>query len=367
MNILERLSRKGDKITFYYDYGRKKGQRPSTGIFIYTNPKSREEKIHNKQARALIDVKRSEKTIEQQAIGSAYIPPHKFKANFLDYYDEYVERNKRDGNRHLSNSFTQFKQFLTKDFISPIEVTENLCKEFRRYLMDKYTGETPSGYFTRFKWVLDAATSDGYYVKSPSEDVAAKSNPSTKLKEHLEVEEYLLLLITPCLNQEVQEAFILSCYTGLRWCDVKTLSWDQIKGATLVTRIIQAKTGQPVTLTLHPIARAILEKRKKMLGSQDTGNSLVFRLPSADGANKILLQWVSAAGINKHITWSCARLSFSILLQDKLVDDATVAYLLGHTTTDQVKKTYKRHRPKDQTVTIDNLPCPELLPYFLQL
>ena len=42
-----------------------------------------------------------------------------------------------------------------------------------------------------------------------------------------------------------------------------------------------------------------------------------------------------------------ARLSFSILLQDKNVDDATVAYLMGYTTTDQVRKTYKRHRPKD--------------------
>ncbi|MEC5143007.1 phage integrase SAM-like domain-containing protein [Chitinophaga sp. 212800010-3] len=151
MNILERLSKKGDKITFYYDYGRKKGPRPSTGIYIYTHPKSREERIHNKQARALIDVKKSEKTIEQQSIGSAYIPPHKFKPNFLDYYEDYVERNKRDGNRHLSNSFTQFKQFLKKDFISPIEVRENLCKEFRRYLLDKYTGETPGDYYTRFK------------------------------------------------------------------------------------------------------------------------------------------------------------------------------------------------------------------------
>jgi hypothetical protein len=36
MNIIKRPNRKGDKITFYYDYGRGKGQRPSTGIFIYT-------------------------------------------------------------------------------------------------------------------------------------------------------------------------------------------------------------------------------------------------------------------------------------------------------------------------------------------
>jgi hypothetical protein len=63
----------------------------------------------------------------------------------------------------------------------------------------------------------------------------------------------------------------------------------------------------------------------------------VFALPSANGANGVLGEWVRKAGIAKHITWSCARLSFSILLQDKNVDDATVAYLMGHTTTKQVK------------------------------
>jgi len=84
----------------------------------------------------------------------------------------------------------------------------------------------------------------------------------------------------------------------------------------------------------------------------------VFSLPSADGANKILEQWMKSSGICKHITWSCARLSFSILLQDKNVDDATVAYLMGHTTTEQVRKTYKRHRPKDQEQSIGHLPTP---------
>ena len=60
-------------------------------------------------------------------------------------------------------------------------------------------------------------------------------------------------------------------------------------------------------------------------------------------------------------------LSFSILLQDKNVDDATVAYLMGHTTTEQVRKTYKRHWPKDQMETIKQLPTPEQMPYYLKI
>jgi len=56
MNIGERLNRKGDKITFYYDYRRAPGQRPSTGVFICAHPKNQVEKNHNKQVLALLEV-----------------------------------------------------------------------------------------------------------------------------------------------------------------------------------------------------------------------------------------------------------------------------------------------------------------------
>lgn len=369
MNFLKVPNKKGDKTIFYHDFGRGPGQRPSTGIFIYNKPKNQVEKNHNKEALALIELKKSQLIIERQAVGTGFIPAHKIKANFIDYFEEYVKLNKRTGNRHLENSLTQFKAFVDCDFISPVDITENFCKRFRQYLLDKYTGETPANYYARFKWALNAATRDGYYRINPTEQIASKSNPSTILKEVLEVEEYIELLTTPCLNLEVKMAFILSCYTGLRWVDVKKLKWTDIRGNTLVTRIIQKKTGQPVTLTLHPIAKAILDRKKREIteAGMNTEDCLVFRLPSQDGCNKVLKQWIGKTKINKHITWSCARLSFSILLQDALVDDATVAYLLGHTTTDQVRKNYKRHRPKDQRSTISNLPSPELMPYFLNL
>ena len=362
MKFIKRPNTTGDKLIFYYDLGREPGQRPSTGIFIYTHPKNQLQKNHNKESLALLETKKSQAILEQQSIGTAYIPNHKFKSNFLDYYASYVKENQRKGNRHLASSLKQFQLFVGRNFVAPLEITEHFCKRFRQYLLDKFSGETPSDYFSRFKWVVKAATSDGYFQRNPIEQVAAKSNPSKKLKEHLEAEEYLMLLHTPCLHEEVKAAFLFSCYTGLRWVDVHQLKWSDIKGEVLTTRIIQAKTGRPVTLTLHPIASSILQKQCAKMPKSDS----VFLLPTADGANKILMQWVQAAGIAKHITWSCARLSFSILLQDQNIDDATVAYLMGHTTTDQVRKTYKRHRPKNQMETIKHLPSPEQLPQFLK-
>ena len=117
MNILQRPNRKGDKIFFHFDLGRGKGQRPSTGVFIYTHPKNQIEKRHNKQARALLDVKKSETTIDDQATGSGFIPMHKFKSNFFSYYAEYVEQNKCEDNHHLEGSLTHFNGLAKSAYI----------------------------------------------------------------------------------------------------------------------------------------------------------------------------------------------------------------------------------------------------------
>jgi integrase len=304
----------------------------------------------------LLETKKSQLIIERQAIGTGFIPAHKYKSNFLDYYEEFVKNNQRKGNRHLIASLIHFKAFIKKDYISPIEITENLSVRFRQYLLDNFNGDTPANYFARFKRVLKNATKEGYFRISPSEEIAAKANKNKMGKEHLEADEYIKLINTPFSNEEIKEGFIFCCYTGLRYCDARILNWTHINGNTLTTTIIQEKTGEPLKITLHKIALAILAKRKERLGDIKSGK--VFNLPSNDGCNQALQKWCAHAKIDKHITWHCARLSFSILLQDKNVDAATVALLLGHTNTKYVLQTYKRHRPKDQSNVIAQLPTP---------
>jgi integrase len=274
---------------------------------------------------------------------------------FIDFYQDFVNKSARKGKRNLATSLVHFKAFIVKKSVPPIEVTEELCQRFRNYLLDRFNGDTPMNYFSEFKRMIKAATKQGYFRNNPAEDIKAKAGKNRRLKEHLEVDEYLKLLNTPCTNQEVREAFIFCCYTGLRWADVKQFIWSDLGKDTIKTRLIQAKTGLAVIITIHPIAKAIIDNRKaRLIG--DAGNQKVFQLPTADGANKILKSWISDAKVEKKITWSVARLSFSILLQDERVDTATVALLLGHSTTKYVNDTYKRHRPKDQTAIIAKLP-----------
>lgn len=69
MKLWKWKNKKGDKIFYYYDYGRGKGQRPPTGLFIYTKPKDQMERNHNKETKVILALKEAEATLEQQITG----------------------------------------------------------------------------------------------------------------------------------------------------------------------------------------------------------------------------------------------------------------------------------------------------------
>lgn len=345
ITIAEKLSRNKQRIWYYFEWGKGAGQRRSADIFTYASPKDQIQKNHNKEALAILESKKSTMILEQQSIGSGYVVTHKLKSNFLDFYEDFVKKNSSYGARHLQGSYVQFKEFTGLDFLSAADITEDLCIDYRNYLLKKYNGETPANYFREFKRVIKAGKKAHYFAMNPAEDIPAKENPNKKKKQVIEAEEWLRLINTPCLNHEVKKAFVACMYLGLRWCDVKPLKWTNIKEETVLLK--QNKTGVDVEIPLHETAKKIMGKR---------GSGLVFRLPSPEGANKMLKQWCVSAGIDKQITWHCARLSFSVLLQDENVNTATIAGMLGHTTTRQVEETYQRYRVRIGQRAIQKLP-----------
>lgn len=109
-----------------------------------------------------------------------------------------------------------------KIYLSPVDITEKFCIRFRTHLLKKLSGKSPSDYFQAFKRVIKTAWKESYFLINLAEDAKAKKNPSKTLREFLTAEEYIKLLQTSIYNQNVKEAFLVLCYTGLRWCDVKT-------------------------------------------------------------------------------------------------------------------------------------------------
>ena len=84
-------------------------------------------------------------------------------------------------------------------------------------------------------------------------------------------------------------------------------------------------------------------------------DALIFTLPSHTMCLKSLRRWVARAGIDKHITWHCARHSFAVNILNNGANIKTVASLLGHS---GLKHTEKYTRAVDalKEAAINSLP-----------
>jgi integrase/recombinase XerD len=349
ITIFTRTSRDKTKTWYYLEWGKDTGQRKATGIYTINEPVTKQQKDFNKRQLELLERTRSQMVVDMNAV-SLGVTNTSLPKNFLDFYSSYVEANRIDGNRHLYNSLEVFKRFIDRSFIGASEITEELVTRFRTYLIRNYHGETPANYFSRFKQMLTAATKAGYFRVSPALNVKGKKNPSTP-KDIVSEDEYIKLVQAPCSNDEVKRAFMFCLYTGLRFCDVKRITYKEVQGNVL--RFSQKKTSVAVPVPLHPIAITLI-------GDMRNPSQKIFKLPTANGANKALQGWVKAAGINKHITWHSARHSVSVILQSNNVDTSTVAGILGHTSTKHVQETYRRYVVKNGQAAINKLPDPKL-------
>lgn len=111
----------------------------------------------------------------------------------------------------------------------------------------------------------------------------------------------------PCNDQHVKNAFLFSCLTGLRISDIRALTFDRIDEGYL--RFKQKKTNGLERMKLHEGAAKIIEEQKSI----NIDNQIVFDIKTAPSLSKTLGDWVKKAGINKHITFHCARHTFATM------------------------------------------------------
>ncbi|MCH5233712.1 MAG: tyrosine-type recombinase/integrase [Muribaculaceae bacterium] len=96
----------------------------------------------------------------------------------------------------------------------------------------------------------------------------------------------------------------------------------------------------------------------KLIGEpseEQTGESLKFLLPTHNMCLKALRHWTKRAGIEKHITWHCARHSFAVNILNSGANIKTVASLLGHSGLKHIEK-YTRAVDSLKEAAINSLP-----------
>lgn len=322
VHIRER-KRAGGRIALYFDYSLH-NRRKSVWPKITLMPGKA---WQNKEKRRLAEKLRSKLEMELLYGLHGEIPEHNKKVLFAVWAKKYYERFKGPTMRLMQAvtfSFDKFAPNLTLSSITNLQV-----KSYYEGLKNTHHASTPNQYVRALKRILGAAKAEGIIKDNPVDGLRFTSTSRKSSKQRLFTPEIKLLYSHPCQSPEVKRAFLFSVLTGLRHSDVYRLKWGQIH--TDHINFSQKKTGATNQIPLNDSAIKLLGKKK------DPG-TLVFKIPQIHRTNAIIKAWVKDAGINKHITYHCARHSFVSLLADLDINQKTVSELAGHASTQETER-----------------------------
>jgi integrase/recombinase XerD len=299
-----------------------------------------EQKEKNDEIKELAESIRAKRALELQAKDYDYTPAFKKNIDFISYYENFANHYRNKDIRLVRCSLNHFKLFIKAngfdDGINTRFIDGDLCKKFREYLQENLNGETISNYFKKFKQVVSKAHEENILKKDFTKGIIITKDEGLK-KQVLTIDEIQKLAQAHCANGDVKRAFLFCLHTGLRWCDVELVKWRNINNNKL--SIIQKKTKNNSNKASLPMP--LNNTAIRLIGERGKPDDKVFILPSHTSCLTNLRGWVKNAGIEKHITWHCARHSFAVNLLDSEVvgaDLKTVSGLLGHSDTQQTEK-----------------------------
>ena len=332
------------------------------GLYVWQTPRTTEERKQNKETLEIAKRLRFERGQEMLECAEGYRLKKDRVVNFHDWYDAFVASYTKTDKNKLRRAHELFKEYLAGSrryggyavMIKPSQLSKDMMQEFTEFLISRFNGETPHTLYGRFKKVIKAAVENDVLRKNPCNGVSIKVDKNKLTKDILSLAEIEKLIAAPHEkeNPNVRRAFIFCLYCGLRWCDVKDLTFANVDYSNRVLRFEQNKTKghSSASGVVIPLNDGLL----KLIGTGDRGDK-IFPLPSHTMCLKALRRWVKRAGIDKHITWHCARHSFATNILSKGANIKTVASLLGHSDLRHTEK-YTRAVDALKEAAINSLP-----------
>lgn len=310
-------------------------------LFLWQAPRTPIERQHNKETLELakkIRFERGQQLLEQ---GEGYRLKKDSNINLLDWMWSYYEAYTKGDKRHIKRAHDVFIDFLnaTEEYqkyakrLKPEQLTKDMIVAFTEYLQHRFRGEGPHTLYARFKKIIAAAVDKDVMRKDPCHGISITIDNGSLKKDVLSMDEIKQLITCHYQgeSENIRRAFLFCLRCGLRFCDVKDLTYSNVDFANRLLKFEQAKTKghSSASSVVIPLSDGVLELigKPSVEGNRD---ELIFPLPSHTMCLKALRHWCKRAGIDKHITWHCARHSFAVNILNNGANIKTVAALLGH-------------------------------------
>ena len=345
---------------------RKDRKREFLKLYLWQAPRTPMERQNNKETLELAKKIRFERGQQLLEDVEGYRLKKNREINFLDYFQNYIEKYTKKDYRMVEVALHRFKDFLneTPEYnkfakkIKPEQITKDMVEAYTEYLQSRSVGEGAKSIYARFKKVVKYAIEHDVMIKNPCMGVVIKVDEQQLKKDVLSLEEIQLVVKSNYENENpnIRRAFVFCLYSGLRFCDVKDLTFANVDYSNKLLKFEQNKTkGHSASSgVVIPLNDDLL----RLIGNPETPNDRdenIFKLPTYESCSKSLKRWVKRSGINKKISWHCARHSFAVNILNNGANIKTVASLLGHSGLKHTEK-YTRAIDSLKQDAINSLP-----------
>lgn len=188
---------------------------------------------------------------------------------------------------------------------------------------------TQANYYRCFSGALNAAVRADIIPYNPFDKIASvdKIRVPESAREYLTIDEIKRLIATECKRENVKNAFLFSCFCGLRISDIYAITWGQITmdGEQMRLQLRMQKTKDPLYLPISEQAQKYMPQR-----GTAGANDKIFNLPTGQSCNNIIAEWAKAAGIEKKVTYHVSRHTFGTMMHTLGAETATIQKLMGH-------------------------------------
>lgn len=326
---------RGSEIT---DDGKRKHLRNFENLdtYLIVDPKTAKEKKENKEAlefaENVISIRKAEYAQGRFELKNTA----KAKRVFLNFFADLAEEKRTlDSSNNYGNWFSTYqhlKKVVPKNLTFE-EIDEYFIKKVRKYFEKDAISKSDLplsqnskySYFNKFKAALRNAFDNGYLTINYASKIKSFEQAESQ-REYLIFDELQRLAKAECKYPVLKKAFLFSCLSGLRWSDINTLIWKEVRDEGDISRVNfrQEKTEGVEYLYISKQARELLGER------QDPQERVFKGLKYGMTYNTEIIRWCNRAAVPKHITFHSARHTNAVLLLENGADIYTVSKRLGH-------------------------------------
>lgn len=337
------------------------GVRVKEYLKMYLLPeRNKIDKLQNEETLKTANAAKAKRTVELQNGSAGFRRRAGEHILLTDFLDERAAHYDKRGSNNYAQTVRNVKAYCIAfrgDKLKLSQIKKEYILGFIEFLnaADALGEGTIYTYYTCLMIVLNSAVRQKLIAENESKYIEPYLKPKMResARAYLTLSEVKKMSDAPCESKDLKQAFLFSCFCGLRISDIRTLTWDQIvktgDGKWQVEKR-QVKTDAIVCVPLSENAVKFLPKR---------GKGIVYpNLPTSPTIDRKIEKWRKAAGIEKHITFHSARHTNATLLLEYGADLYTVSGILGHKNI-QTTQIYAKIVDKTKREAVNNIPTLE--------